>query len=305
MPARQPQAADYAIAVGGERQRPACRDFRIELAHGARGRIARIDEQLLARLGLAAVHLLESGARHEDLATHLEHFGRFSFQLERDAVDRAYVGGDILADFAIAAGRGPRESAVLVAQADREAVELELGGIFDGWLVGPELELAADARIELGGAGVLGVRLGADGEHGDVVAHRGEILGRRAADAPRRRVGRGELWMRLLQRLQLAEQAVVLRVGELRRVLDVVQAVVTLDLGPQGRDPLARAGHEKTRSASGLPGSMPQAARRARTASRCAPIDASARSSSSRPVSSTRRPPRACASWLPARAMAS
>ena len=51
---------------------------------------------------------------------------------------------------------------------------------------------------------------------GSCVAHRLELLARRAADALGRRVGRAQLRVLLLQRLQLAEQAVVLRVADLR-----------------------------------------------------------------------------------------
>ena len=220
-------------------------------------------------------------------------------------MDGAHVRRHVLADLAIAARCGAHQRALLVAQADGEAVELELGGIFDRRVRSRELELAADARIELRRAGILGVGLRANRKHRRLVAHRRQLLRRRAADALRRRIGRAQLGMLLLQLGEFAKQAVVLGVGDLRRVLDVVQAVMPLELGAQPRHALLQRAHENRRSASGLPGSMPQPTRRCRTASSCRPIAASARSSTSRPASSTTRPPRALASSRPARAIAS
>src|SRR5205814_3737549 len=123
------------------------------------------------------------------------------------------------------------------------------------------------------------------------MAHRRQVPRRHPADTLRRRVGTRELRMLALERLELAKQLVIFGVRDLGRILDVVQAVMTLELGAQLVDPLARA-HEKTRSASALPGSMPQPASLAPTVSSSRPIAARARSSSSRPASSTRRPPR-------------
>ena len=305
VPAGQPHAVDHAVAVRGKGQRPLCGDLRVELAHRAGRGIARIDEQLLAQLGLAPVHALEGGARHVDLAAHFEHVGRFALEHERDAVDRAHVCGDVFAHFAVAARCRPREPALFVAQADGKAVELELRAVLYRGIAGIEPELAPDARIEIGRAAVLRVGLRADREHRQLVPHRREVLGRCAAHALGGRVGRRELGVLALELYELAEQAVVLGVRDLRRILDVVKAVVKLDLRTQLRGPLARVGHEKTRRASALPGSMPQPASRARTASSSRPTAASARSSSSRPASSTRRPPRVRASSRPARAIAS
>jgi len=50
-----------------------------------------------------------------------------------------------------------------------------------------------------------------------------------AADALRRRVGRDELGMLLLQLLELAHQVVELRIADLGLVLDVVQLFVMTD----------------------------------------------------------------------------
>ena len=74
-------------------------------------------------------------------------FGRPAFSSCRsgdgdgDAADGADVGGDVFADLAVAAGDavGETRAAVLgglVLQRDTEAVEFELGGVFDGEIAG-------------------------------------------------------------------------------------------------------------------------------------------------------------------------
>src|SRR5699024_5134921 len=70
---RTVHALQLANAVGKERQRPLGRDARIELTQAASGRIARIDEGLLARFGLTRVELVELLAVHEHFAAHFEH----------------------------------------------------------------------------------------------------------------------------------------------------------------------------------------------------------------------------------------
>ena len=114
--------------------------------------------------------------------------------------------------------------AVLVAQADRQAVELRLGRVLDC------LDARAPRARAVEGAHFLLVEGVAERQHRHAVPHLGELRQRRAADALGRRIRRAQLGMLRLQRLQLAEQRVVLRVGDLRRVLHVVEPVVALDL---------------------------------------------------------------------------
>src|SRR6185295_19516516 len=130
----------------------------------------------------------------------------------------------------------------------------------------------------------------ADRQHRRAVLHFAELRQRRTAYALGRRIRRAQLGVLGLQRLQLAEQLVVLRVGDLRRVLHVVEPVMALEGFAEGFDSF-RGAHENRRRASGLPVSMPWPASVWRTASSCAPIAASARSSSALPRSSTSRAP--------------
>ena len=66
--------------------------------------------------------------------------------------------------------------------------------------------------------------------------HLRERVERRAADALRRRVGRDQLRMLLLERLELAVERVVLGVVDLRPVEDVVEIRVPVDdLAQSGR----------------------------------------------------------------------
>ena len=64
----------------------------------------------------------------------------------------------------------------------------------------------------------------------------GERGGCNGADPLRRAVGTLQLGMLGLERLQLAEQPVVLGVGDLRRVVYIVGMIGALDLLAQARD---------------------------------------------------------------------
>ena len=60
----------------------------------------------------------------------------------------------------------------------------------------------------------------------------------RGAHALRRRIGRDQLGVFGLQRLQVAHERVVLGVRNAGIVVDVITDIVLLDLGPQARDRL-------------------------------------------------------------------
>ena len=147
------KAARFADAVGEECERALRRHRGIDLAHRARGSVARIDEEPRACRLLPGVELREVAPRHVDLAAHFEdRRAAPAPELARDRANRPHVGRDILAYLAIAARRRDGQHAVLVAQADRQAIELELGQVFQRRCRGIERQLAAHPRVELAAA---------------------------------------------------------------------------------------------------------------------------------------------------------
>src|SRR5438067_74227 len=105
----------------------------VDLAHAARGGVARVDEPRLARGLHLAVELLEARDREVDLTPDLEHVGQALGRrdVQGDAADRAHVGGDVLARGAVAAGGRALEPPLGVGHAHRQAVDLELGAVDD------------------------------------------------------------------------------------------------------------------------------------------------------------------------------
>jgi hypothetical protein len=156
---RHVPAFGLADAVGEEQQRALRGHPRIDLAHRAGCSVAGIDVALATVGVLPRVQFGEVAPRHVHLAADLQQ-GRHLLpsQLMRDRLDRPDVAGHVFPDLAIAAGCAHGEPAVLVAQADREAVELELRHVLDGRCVGSKTEIAPDARVEL--AGGVGRRIG-------------------------------------------------------------------------------------------------------------------------------------------------
>jgi len=209
-----------APGIGEEPQRPGSGDRGIELAQAAGGGVARVGEGLAAGFGLPRVQRGEIGMAHVDLAAHLEDLGRAGEHF-RDVGDGGGIGGDILAGLAIAARRGLHQPALLVAQRERQPVDLRLGGEGQG-RIGAEVQIAADARHEFRhlrfGKGVL------EAEHPDRVLDPGEALGRRRADLLRRTAG-GEGGKARLDLGQPALHRVIFGVGDLWRVFGMVGAI--------------------------------------------------------------------------------
>ena len=140
-----------------------------------------------------------------------------------DRVDELRVVGDVLADPAVAAGRERPHPAALVDDVHREAVDLELAEHRRH-----RAEVALDARgprVEL----LEGERV-VEAEHPLQVLDRREHSGGLAADRLGRRVLADQLGVRRLERLELAEEGVVLGVGQGRGVVDVVARARRLDL---------------------------------------------------------------------------
>ena len=238
---RQLEPLGVPDGVAPYRQRPLGGRGGVELAQAAGGRVARVGEGGQPRGRARGVQLGERRQRQVHLAAHLDD-GRRRHPLRRpqalrDRPDGAQVGGDVLADDAVAARRPLHEAAVLVGQGDREAVDLGLDD--EGHLARCQallLHHRAGAPVPGGElVGAAGVR---QAQHRPAVADLGEAPRRRRAHALRGRVGRAQRGVRRLQGLQLAHPVVVRRVVDRRRVEDVVGVVRLVDQAAQ----LRRAG---------------------------------------------------------------
>ncbi len=151
-------------------------------------------------------------------------------QVQRDGAHGAQVGGHVFAAGAVAAGGALHEHPALVAQADRQAVQLGLGREHQ---LRP-LQLLADATHEVGHL-VLAEGI-AQRQHRQGVAHFGELRRRGIAHAPGGRIGGGQLRVLGFQRLELAHQAVVLDVRNVGLVEHVVAVVGVVELLAQRGD---------------------------------------------------------------------
>ena len=143
----------------------------------------------------------------------------------------AHVGGDVLADPAVAAGRRLHEPAVLVAQAHRQPVDLQLAHERRRRAA----EAAGDPVAPLRQLGLVHRVVEAGHRHA-VDDRRERRRQRRATDLRGRRVGGDQLGMLGLELQQLADQQVEVGVGDLRAVERVVALVVIGDLLAKIRD---------------------------------------------------------------------
>ena len=124
----------FYLAGGNVIQRthqPAFRHFlRVLKLQGAAGGIAGIRERLVL-IGLPfPVQPVEGFVGHQDLAADFKLRGpAFSRQLFRNVGNPAGVGRHVIADDAVAPGKGPEQLAVPVGQAYGRSVELELAAV--------------------------------------------------------------------------------------------------------------------------------------------------------------------------------
>jgi hypothetical protein len=114
-----------------------------------------------------------------------------------------------------------------------------------------DLERLADALVE--GLDLLALHQRIEREHGREVTHLLEGGAQAAAHAQRRRIGRAEVRVLFLERLELAEELVILRVRDGRLVEHVVAVVVLADRGGQLRDALLRLGARHARRLAAPP----------------------------------------------------
>ena len=161
-----------APGVSKKPQRPRCRDLGIELAQGACRRIARIGEDLAVRFQLSLIERCEIAVAHINFAAHIDQVWHASaLKSVRDVLDRHDVGGDVFAFDAVSARCRFLEQTLLVADRNRQAIDLRLGGNLERIAV-CELQEPAHAVSEIGdiffGKGVR------ERQHRDCVAHLGK-----------------------------------------------------------------------------------------------------------------------------------
>ena len=211
----------------------------VELAHGTGSGIARIDKGFLVFgasgyfLALPLIERFEIVAAHVNFTAHLQVWRRICGQAQGNLPNGADVVRHIFTPSAIAPGGGLDQHMLGVAQADGQAVKFQLGHIGQRRIGLAALELFSHPLIEQPRPLLTDVGLGLDAEHGHFVLDAGKGLNRCAAHALGGRVGRAPFRVGLFQALQLAKQAVVLRIGDGGRVQHVIQMPVVAQLFAQ------------------------------------------------------------------------
>ena len=207
--------------VGHQPQRNGRHVAALYAPHRAGGEVARVG---VGRLG-GGVEVLEFGPRQKDLAAH-GNLDRLR-QLQRHAADRAYVGRDVVAHHAVAAGHGARQPALLVVvQDDGGAVDLLLHDVAQrppGRGVGlrhPRTHLRR-------GVGLV------EAQHRHRMGRLRQLRAEVGADPGARRVGPAQLRVVSLQPQQLVEQAIVFRVLHRRPRQDVILVIAAMQQGGQ------------------------------------------------------------------------
>ena len=223
------QRAMCAPAMGEETQRPAGGDGGVLLAQRTGGGIARIGE--LARLfrivGLgeqALVERHEVALGHVDFTTYLEQVGNVGAgQPLGNIADGANIGSHILAGCAVATSRGEDQFALLVAERAGQAVDLRLGGKRDRRVFGQGEEAAHPRQkfrdIFIGKAIV-------EAHHAHGMRHFPEHRGRGGADLRIRRIGADQMRELGFERVVFADQRIIVRVADLRRILIMIEPVM-------------------------------------------------------------------------------
>ena len=124
--------AGLAPGIGKKFEGPRCSYSRVELAQRAGREIAWVGEDRLAGGGALGVQRGKGGSLHIDFAADLDDFRPAAAgELLRHGLQRADIGGDVLAGDAVAARRAQHQAAILVAQSRGQAVDLWLGHDLD------------------------------------------------------------------------------------------------------------------------------------------------------------------------------
>ena len=190
------------------------RDAGVQLAQGARRRVARVGKERLSELFLLGIERFEAGAGHEDLAAHDQTGGRV-LQRHGDGADGLEIFRYILADQAVAARCAADELSVDIFQRDGETVDLRLDGVFRVRL------LLAHVRVKVAQL-VIGKHV-LQAFQRDGVAHLDKFAQRLPADTACRAERRGILRVLCFQLLELAELVVIVIVAHLRVIEHVVE----------------------------------------------------------------------------------
>ena len=190
---RKIRVAHFARAVGVKVQRTLGGHRAVKLAQGACGRIAGIDKGLLAEGFLRVVQSQKVGLVHDHFAAHFQNRrGDFGVKRERNRADRAGVGSDVFAVFAVAARLSADKNAVFVAKVDRQTVELELGVVRDEGGSVLKAQFLSHALVKSVGTRIGKVRFRADREHGHGVADFREVASHFPAHTQRGRRARAQ-----------------------------------------------------------------------------------------------------------------
>ena len=159
--------------------------------------------------------------RHIDLAPDLQNI-RGTGQNLGNVGNGTGVLGHILAGIAIAARCGPHQDAILIAQRQRQAVNLRLGGVKQ-WRLRAQPQIFAHPVIEIGDIGQLECVFQA--EHPNIVPHLGKAVSQRRTDLLGRAVRPFQFRKTRLNGRIAALQRIILGVGDLGRVFGVIGAV--------------------------------------------------------------------------------
>ena len=232
-------------------------DARIELLERTGGDVARIGVRFLAGGHLLGGDFLKGRKRQIDFAADFEHFGRLgtAFQAQGNAADGAQILGDLIAGLAIAARGALGEDTILIAQADRQAIDLRFDQPDEGF--GGQGVLAAqfvfDADYEFAhGLGAIAGKDIVERKHGHAVADGLEAGDGLAADALGGRIGREQFGIRFFEIPQLAKKRVVFRIGNGGRGFLVIAAIVLLDFGAELGDAFTGVWHGEILAGEGI-----------------------------------------------------
>ena len=217
-----------AQSVADHPKRTSRGDGRVLLSQRTGRAVAGVGERRLTLLDEAGIQARKIGDHEEDLAANLQHRRDREFLCPGECLgnitDGACVEGHILADAPITTGRGPLQTTLPVDQRDRHPVDLQLAQVVR---LGAEFVLHPDRpRLQL-----LGIEDVIEAEHPFEMLGGSELGGEAGpADELRGRICHPQFRVALLERGELMEQRVEFRVGDDRRVFDVVPELVLAHL---------------------------------------------------------------------------